>query len=40
MRVPFLSLNDSYNLYSDEINIAIEAVLQSGRYIGVNSRKF
>lgn len=34
MRVPFLSLNDSYNQYSNEINIAIEAVLQSGRYIG------
>jgi len=34
MKVPFLSLNESYNSHSDEINKAIEGVLQSGRYIG------
>jgi len=34
MRVPFLSLDESYNNYSDKINKAIGAVLQSGIYIG------
>ncbi len=34
MRVPFLSLDESYNKHSDEINNAIRAVLQSGRFIG------
>jgi len=34
MKVPFLSLQESYEEISEEINLALQKVLSSGRYIG------
>ena len=34
MKIPFLSLVDSYEAHEDEFNQAIRNVLSSGRYIG------
>ena len=34
IKIPFLSLNDSYEAHADEIDEAIKGVLSSGRYIG------
>ena len=34
IKIPFLSLNASYEAHADEIDEAIKSVLSSGRYIG------